>query len=282
MNEKTMEVKEVALPTNPNFLEVSGVRCYEQDGVAYLNLEDVARGLGFTTIATSGNEVVRWNRVRKYLEDFNYSVPTSGHDGESNGRPSYIPENIFYRLAMKAKNETAERFQAIVADEVIPSIRKHGAYLTEQKMDELIADPDMIIKLAMELKESRKRNKALVAENSYQKQVIADFEPVKQYVDTILESKGTLATTQIAADYGMSAVQLNRILKDEDIQWNVNGQWILRKQYMGKGYTDSKTISFNHSDGRPDTKVRTVWTQKGRLMIHEVLSKRGIKALMDR
>ena len=149
-------------------------------------------------------------------------------------------------------------------------------------MDELIADPDMIIKLAMELKESRNRNKALVAENSYQKQVIADFEPVKQYVDTILESKGTLATTQIAADYGMSAVQLNRILKDEDIQWNVNGQWILRKQYMGKGYTDSKTISFFHSDGRPDTKVRTVWTQKGRLMIHEVLTKRGIKALMDR
>ena len=279
MNELTTFNNDV--PGNANFLEISGVRCYEHDGVAYLNLEDVARGLGFTTFAKSGNEVIRWNTVYGYLEKL--GVATSCNDKSYEERcPAYIPENIFYRLAMKAKNETAERFQAIVADEVIPSIRKHGAYMTEQKIDEILSDPDTIIKLATELKESRKRNQALIAENSYQRQVIADFEPVKQYVDTILESKGTLATTQIAADYGMSAVQLNRILKDAGIQWNVNGQWILRKQYMGKGYTDSKTIAFNHSDGRPDTKVRTVWTQKGRLMIHEVLTGRGIQALMDR
>lgn len=46
---------------------ISGVRGYEKDGVAYLHIEDVARGLGFTTVATSGNECVRWNRVEEYL-----------------------------------------------------------------------------------------------------------------------------------------------------------------------------------------------------------------------
>lgn len=48
-------------------LNINGVNCYEENGVAYLNLEDVARGLGFTRTANSGNEVVMWSRVRKYL-----------------------------------------------------------------------------------------------------------------------------------------------------------------------------------------------------------------------
>lgn len=105
---------------------ISGVSCYERDGTAYLRLEDVARGLGFTQTAKSGNEVIRWERVTKYLAEL--GIPTSG-DGFP---PAYIPENIFYRLAMKAKNETAEKFQALVADEIIPAIRKTGSYTTQQ------------------------------------------------------------------------------------------------------------------------------------------------------
>lgn len=109
-------------------MNIGGVDCYEKDGTAYLKLEAVARGLGFTQIAASGNEVVRWERVRKYLSEL--SIPTSGDGAEL---PDFIPENIFYRLAMKAKNETAERFQALVADEIIPSIRKTGGYGIEKK-----------------------------------------------------------------------------------------------------------------------------------------------------
>ena len=105
---------------------ISGVSCYERDGTAYLRLEDVARGLGFTQTAKSGNEVIRWERVTKYLAEL--GIPTSG-DGFP---PAYIPENIFYRLAMKAKNETAEKFQALVADEIIPAIRKTGSYTAQQ------------------------------------------------------------------------------------------------------------------------------------------------------
>jgi prophage antirepressor-like protein len=106
---------------NLNIMTIGGVECYEQDGIVYLRLTTVARGLGFTRLAESGNEVIRWERVNKYLSEFG-CVPTRGHDGE------YIPENVFYRLAMKAKNEAAEKFQALVADEIIPSIRKTGGY----------------------------------------------------------------------------------------------------------------------------------------------------------
>ena len=170
--------KEMMLAENSNLLEIKGVRCYEKNGIAYLNLEDVARGLGFTRIAKSGNEVVRWERVLGYLKDFNYSVPTSGHDSESNGRPSYIPENIFYRLAMKANNETAEKFQAVIADEVIPAIRKHGGYLTPKTINDLLTDPDTIIKLATILKEEQEKNKQLQAKNEYLESEVAYKEDV--------------------------------------------------------------------------------------------------------
>lgn len=105
-------------------LNVGGIECYEKEGVVYLKLETVARGLGFTRTATSGNEVVMWNRVEGYLKDL--GVHTSVHD-------DFIPENIFYRLAMKARNETAEKFQAKVADEIIPSIHKNGDYIVIQE-----------------------------------------------------------------------------------------------------------------------------------------------------
>ena len=119
--------------TNENLTPVliSGVSCYERDGTAYLRLEDVARGLGFTKKADSGNEVVNWTRVRQYLADLGVVQKCTTGD--------YIPENIFYRLAMKAKNETAEKFQALVADEIIPSIRKTGSYMMPKLSKEMQA-----------------------------------------------------------------------------------------------------------------------------------------------
>ena len=132
------------------------------------------------------------------------------------------------------------------------------------------------------LADTVEQNQKLLAENERQQQIIADFEPVKQYVDTILQSKDAVTTTQIAADYGMSAKELNRILYQEGVQHKVNGQWILYKKHMGKGLTVSRTIHFYHHDGSPDTKMNTCWTQKGRMMIHNILTGRGIVALMDR
>ena len=100
-------------------LNIDGVECYEKDGMVYLKLETVARGLGFTD-NSKGIEYVRWNTIRQYLKDIGFSQEVAKDD--------FIPENVFYRLAMKAKNEVAEKFQAKVADEIIPSIRRTGSY----------------------------------------------------------------------------------------------------------------------------------------------------------
>jgi prophage antirepressor-like protein len=139
-------------------LTVCGVRGYEQDDVAYLHIEDVARGLGISRTAESGNEVVRWERVEGYLSDLKF-VPTCGHDG--NPHDYYIPENIFYRLCMKAKNAVAEAFQAKVADEIIPTLRKTGKYEISKKQDSyLIEDKIERAKRWIEEQEEARAEKA--------------------------------------------------------------------------------------------------------------------------
>lgn len=115
-----------------NLITIQNVRGYlDYDGTAYLNLEDVARGLGFTQIKDR-KEYVRWETVYRYLEEFNYKYPLSS--SQLVGKADFVPENIFYRLAMKAKNETAEKFQAKVADEILPAIRKTGGYIANDEL----------------------------------------------------------------------------------------------------------------------------------------------------
>lgn len=183
-----------------------------------------------------------------------------------------IPEGDIYRLAAKSELPGAERFESWIFDEVLPSIRRTGGYNIPKDY------PSALRALA----DAEEEKLALLAENEQQRQAIAEFEPMKQYIDTILSSTGTMTTTQIAADYEMSAKRLNRILHEEGVQHCVNGQWILYRRHMGKGYTKSSTFHFIHTDGRPDAKITTQWTQKGRLTIHKLLTKRGILAAMDR
>lgn len=159
-------------------LNVSGIDCYEKDGIVYLKLEDVARGLGFTTVAKSGNECVRWARVEEYLASMGFPHLW--------GKNDFIPENVFYRLAMKANNEVAEAFQAKVADEVIPSIRKHGAYMTEDTLDRMITSPEFGIKLLTALKEEKDKRKALEVANSELSVQNAIMAPKADYFDDLV------------------------------------------------------------------------------------------------
>ena len=186
------------ISTNENLVQVfCGVRGYEKDGVAYLHIEDVARGLGFTTVATSGNECVRWNRVEEYLQDFGFR-----QEAVENVNPHdyYIPENIFYRLCMKAKNEVAEKFQAKVADEIIPSIRKTGSYsVTQTQQQSMMCLPqDYESALEALLTEVRK-TKALQSELSYEKEAHEkDNEDFRNGLDILNAQKAQIGSKREA------------------------------------------------------------------------------------
>ena len=129
---------------------------------------------------------------------------------------------------------------------------------------------------------ANKQIDTLMLENTVQRQVISEFKPIKEYVDTILSSEDTVTITQIAADYGLSAKALNKILNEQCLIRRVGGQWVLYSSHMQKGYTKSETIDVTRSDGSIKVVMNTKWTQKGRLKIHEILTSLGLKANMDK
>ena len=126
--------------------------------------------------------------------------------------------------------------------------------------------------------EEQKEKERLLEQNSIQQQKIGELKPKADYVDEILKSPGTMTITQIAADYGLSAQKLNKLLHQARLQRRVGKQWVLYTEHMNKGYTKSHTIEIVRSDGRPDTQPQTRWTQKGRLKIHEIMTDFGYEA----
>lgn len=182
-----------------------------------------------------------------------------------------INEYGLYNLVLSSRKPEAKEFKRWITHDVIPAIRKTGSYsmVIPQTL------PEALRAYADEV-ESHNATKAIVAQ---QEQQIAEFKPVKDYVDKILSSKSCLAITQIAADYGLSAQELNKILHEAGLQRKVGDQWILYKQHMAKGFTKSETFTFCRSDGRLDSKITTKWTQKGRLEIHSILTKLNIHAV---
>lgn len=230
-------------------INIDGVECYEKDGTAYLRLETVARGLGFTTVATSGNEVVRWARVDKYLSELNFA--TSGE------RPEYIPENIFYRLAMKAKNETAEKFQAKVADEIIPSIRKTGGYQSHTPQGKEL--------LALAVLEAQKTIEEQAAE-------IGRMKPKEIFADAVSTSHTAILIGDLAKILKQNGIETGQkrlfawlrengyLIKRKGTDWNMSTQ-----KSMEMGLFEVKESTVNNPDGSVRINRTTKVTGKGQV-----------------
>lgn len=193
-----------------------------------------------------------------------------------------INESGLYALIFGSKLESAKRFKHWVTSEVLPSIRKNGGYIAGQETlsdDELLAKAFVVAK--NKIAERDKRIKALEQEAIEMNKTILQMQPKVNYVDVVLQSKSTVCTTQIAQDYGMSAKAFNKILKNLEIQRKVGDQWILYAKYQGKGYVHSDTVNITRTNGQPDVKMNTKWTQKGRLFLYEKLKENGYIPLIE-
>ena len=244
---------------------VENVRCYvDEQNTAWLNAEDVARGLGWVDyqekVSATGcrktYEVIRWATVNRYLKEFGFSADVS--------KDVYIPENMFYRLAMKASNAAAQKFQAKVADVILPAIRKNGVYMTLEAAEKILYNPDFIIGLAQQVKDANAK--------------IAFLQPKADYCEKVLESKEHLTSELIAKEYGQRAQWLHEVLGKQGKIYKRGRHIYMKAPFDKEGYRTSETVTLE----RGKTVVNHYWTQKGRWFIYNTLKKIGIVPLDER
>ena len=225
-------------------------------------------------------DILGYSNSRKalsdHVDDEDKGVTKSDTLG-GNQNITIINESGLYSLILKSKKPEAKQFKRWVTSEVLPTIRKHGAYMTDKKAQDVLHGnglADLLIQAGEQIKSLEFDKQQLQVE-------LEEVREKTTYLDLILESPDDILTTQIAQDYGYSAVSFNRILHDLRIQRKVNKQWVLYSKYMGKGYIGSRTSDFVDSKGIARTSITTTWKQKGRKFLYEVLKKNGYLPLVE-
>ena len=176
-----------------------------------------------------------------------------------------INESGVYSLIFSSKLPTAKSFKRWVTSEILPSIRKHGVYMTGEKILEVMSKPESIIAMCQMLLKEQLKNRELTAQNE-------ELTEKASYLDRILAAKTAVPVTKIAKDYGMSAVRFNEMLHRFGVQYTVDRTWVLYQKYANNGYTQSKTYLISADKSA----MQTLWTQKGRLFLYELLKKNGL------
>lgn len=234
--------------------EQNEVRTFLVNDEPYFVGKDVASVLGYSNTPKA---------IRDHVDE---EDKTQNESFTVNGTAlMLINESGLYSLILKSKLPNARKFKRWVTSEVLPTIRKTGSYTN---VPQSFAQA---LRLAADLEEK----------NQLLEQQIAEYEPKISYLDMILSSTDTVATSQIAADYGMSAIALNKLLNELGVQHKVSGQWILYRKHMNQGYTKSHTSEILKADGGIKVVMNTKWTQKGRVFIYNLLTAEGYYPQMD-
>ena len=178
---------------------------------------------------------------------------------------NFIPEGDLYRLIIRSKLSAAVRFESWVFDEVLPTIRKHGAYINEDVLHRMQEDSEYNAELLRNLAAEQRRNTALVCK-------VEQLAPKALYHDIVLQCSDAVQVSIIAKDYGMSAVAFNRLLHRLHVQFRVGKTWLLYKDFQGYGYTVTNTYTKNGMTSF----IHTCWTARGRHWLYGLLKSHGI------
>lgn len=239
----------------------------EVGGQVYFEAEASAIGLGITT-EVNGATYVRWPRINSYL-----GFATSGKKIE---KGDWITETQFYKLAFKASNEVAEKFQDWVASEVLPSIRRHGVYMTDAKAKAIVTDKSALADLLQQAADQLKEKDILIEE----------LKPKALFADSVAASKSTVLVGELAKILRGNGVDIgaNRLFA-----WmRENGYLISRKgsdwnmptqRAMDMGLFKIKETTINHSNGVTTVSKTPKVTGKGQqYFINKLLKKKNMKS----
>jgi len=241
--------------------EGNEVRTVLIDDEPYFVGKDVAEILGYKRQVKAINDHVEPEDKREDI----VNISQASQSGKAE-LTLLITEAGIYDLIFNSQLDSARRFKRWVTSDVLPTIRKHGMYAT----DELLNNPDLLIQVATQLKEERTGR--LLAE-----QQVQELKPKATYYDLILQNKSLLSVSKISKDYGMSARTMNTKLHELGVQFKQGDIWLLYAKYQDRGYTQTSTYALDEEH----SKVSTKWTQAGRLFIYELLKSEGILPVIE-
>lgn len=236
--------------------EFGEIRTLQKDDVTWFVGRNVASLLGYKKPENAlSRHVDREDTLKQGIPDKYGTIQET----------TLINESGLYSLILSSKLPQAKAFKRWVTTEVLPSIRKHGAYLR----DDLLNNPDLLISVIHKLKDEQGKRKELES-------TIAENKPKLSYLENVLSYKGTIPTTMIAKDYGMSAIEFNRLLFSLGIQYKTRECWLLRQAYAKEGYAKVNTRRINNR-----LCFSLGWTQKGRLFLYEKLKEVNYQPLIE-
>ena len=270
--------------------EFGSVRTMIIDGNPWFVGKDIADALGYSKAR---------NALAAHVDDEDKTTALiQGGGSNYKSKAVIINESGLYSLILSSKLGTAKKFKRWVTSEVLPSIRKHGAYLTDETLSRVSENTDEAERLFRELKEEKLRANNLQKENSELEELVsklkksnddlnfditlletktAALEPKADYYDEIMKSNRLTTVSKIASEYGMSAQQFNHLLSKLNVQFKSNETWYLCQEYEGKGFVKTdvrKCFDYRYRFFR--SYVHTRWTQKGVEFLYRFLAEYGI------
>ncbi|PEQ60936.1 phage antirepressor [Bacillus cereus] len=167
-----------------NHQEFGALAVIQLDGKEMFNLENAAWSLGYVKANSTGKKYLRHERIAKVIDKCDIQVCVhSGH--------KYISESDLYELIFEAETQKAKGFRKWVTSEVLPSIRKHGAYMTDQVLEQAVTNPDFMIGLLTNLKEEK-------AKRVEAEQKILQQQPLVTFAEAVQVSTNLISVKQLA------------------------------------------------------------------------------------
>lgn len=258
--------KEVRVFENARFGQIRTAQ--GASGEPLFCLADVCKALGLSNP----------RKVKTQLSQKGVTIsdtPTKGGMQQLN----FITEANLYRCIFQSRKEEAELFQDWVCEEVLPAIRQSGGYVATKVED----TPEMIMARALQVAQStierhQQQLQAAQATITSQSEQLQAQAPKVEYTDNVLNSVNTYTSTQMAKELDLrTAEQLHKLLKGYGVMIRQSGQWLLAAKYCGQNYTKTRTHSYIRQDGTQGTNNITVWTERGRWFLHQLMAKKGGK-----
>ena len=233
--------------------EFGEIRTVTIDGEPWFVAKDIASILGYKDPKNTVKNRCKRGRVSKIPHPQN---------SEKSLEVMVIPESDIYRLIIGSKLPSAQKFESWVMDDVLPSIRKHGAYMTNEVIERTLTDPDYLIQLATALKEERQARKLAEETIEHQKPLVDFANQVSDTTDLI--DMKTMAKLLKDNNINIGRNRLFDFLRMKKILMKDNQPY---QQYVDAGYFKVNEYTYTNSFGQTKTNRQTFVTGKGQLYI---------------